>query len=57
MNEMNEILQYLEYKDKKLPLAFTLNVMAALQKEYGSYDAWQKKLISDSGERSEEHTV
>ncbi len=57
MNKMNDILQYLEYKDKKIPLAFTLNVMAAMQKEYGSYEAWQSKLISESGEPDAEALI
>lgn len=50
MNEINEILHYLEDGEKKYPVAFTLNVMATLQKEYGSYDAWRLKLIKDNDE-------
>ena len=39
---MIDKLTYLETETEKYPMAFTLNVMEALQDEYGSLDDWSK---------------
>lgn len=39
---MNEINGEIRYKDRTYKLAFNLNVMQAIQKKYGSIEAWGK---------------
>lgn len=43
-------LQEIEYKDKTYRLAFDLNVMEAIQDEYGSIEAWGKLVEPEDGE-------
>lgn len=43
-------LQEIEYKDKTYKLAFDLNVMEAIQDEFGSIDAWGKLVEPEEGE-------
>ena len=47
---MKSKLQEIEYKDKTYKLAFDLNVMEAIQDEYGSIEAWGKLLEPEDGE-------
>ena len=37
---MIDKINYLETKDEKYPIAFTLNVMEALQEKYGNLNEW-----------------
>ena len=37
---MKTDMKYIETKKEKFPFAYTLNVMEALQSEYGSLDEW-----------------
>ena len=39
-NEMKDFVREIQYKDKTYSLRFNLNVMEAIQEEYGSVDAW-----------------
>lgn len=50
--EMKSKLQEIEYKDKTYKLAFDLNVMEAIQDEYGSIEAWGKLVEPEDGEPS-----
>ena len=43
-------MQEIEYKDKTYKLAFDLNVMEAIQNEYGSIEAWGKLVEPEDGE-------
>ena len=47
---MKSKLQEIEYNDKTYQLAFDLNVMEAIQDEYGSIEAWGKLVEPDEGE-------
>lgn len=47
---MKSKLQEIEYDGKKYKLAFDLNVMEAIQDEYGSIEAWGKLLEPEDGE-------
>ena len=47
---MKSKLQEIEYRDKTYKLAFDLNVMEAIQDEYGSIEAWGKLVEPDDGE-------
>lgn len=47
---MKSKLQEIEYKDKKYKLAFDLNVMEAIQDEFGSIEAWGKLVEPEEGE-------
>lgn len=47
---MKSKLQEIEYKDKTYKLAFDLNVMEAIQDEYGSIEAWGKLVEPEEGE-------
>ena len=40
-NEIKEMSEIFQYKDKEYLLVFNLNVLQAVQEEYGSYDKWQ----------------
>ena len=46
---MKNTMQTLEYKGKKYNLVFNLNVMEAIQDEYGKLDTWTE-LTSGEGE-------
>lgn len=46
---MLDKITYLETKTEKFPMAFTLNVMEAIQDKYGSLDKWSN-LIQDGSE-------
>lgn len=46
---MKSKLQEIEYKDKTYKLAFDLNVMEAIQDEYGSIEAWGKLTEPEDG--------
>ena len=50
-NEMKEFNGKLLYKDKEYKLVFNLNVMEAIQEEYGSLDEWGK--LTDGSEKGE----
>lgn len=47
---MKSKFQEIEYKDKTYKLAFDLNVMEAIQDEYGSIEAWGKLVEPEEGE-------
>lgn len=47
---MKDIKGLLNYKDKQIPFVFTLNVMEALQDEYGSLDKWAELTDGTNGE-------
>lgn len=46
---MKDAMQTIEYKGKTYKLAFDLNVMEAIQEEYGSIDAWGKLTEPEDG--------
>lgn len=46
---MKDKVIYIDYKEKKYPLAFTLNVMESLQDAYGSIDEWSSKIDNKDG--------
>lgn len=47
---MKSKLQEIEYSGKTYRLAFDLNVMEAIQDEYGSIEAWGKLVEPEEGE-------
>lgn len=47
---MKEAMQTIEYRGKAYKLAFDLNVMEAIQDEYGSIEAWGKLTEPEDGE-------
>lgn len=47
---MKSKLQEIEHNGKTYKLAFDLNVMEAIQDEYGSIEAWGKLVEPDEGE-------
>lgn len=47
---MKSKLQEIEYQGKTYKLAFDLNVMEAIQDEYGSIEAWGKLVEPEEGE-------
>lgn len=47
---MKSKLQEIEYDGKKYKLAFDLNVMEAIQDEFGSIEAWGKLVEPEEGE-------
>lgn len=47
---MKSAMQTIDYRGKTYRLAFDLNVMEAIQDEYGSIDAWGKLTETDDGE-------
>lgn len=47
---MKNAAQEIEYKGKTYKLAFDLNVMEAIQDEYGSIEAWGKLTEPEEGE-------
>lgn len=47
---MKSKLQEIEYQEKTYKLAFDLNVMEAIQDEYGSIEAWGKLVEPEEGE-------
>lgn len=47
---MKSAIQTIEYKGKSYKLVFDLNVMEAIQDEYGSIDAWGKLTEPEDGE-------
>lgn len=46
---MKSAIQEIEYKGKSYKLVFDLNVMEAIQDEYGSIDAWGKLTEPEDG--------
>lgn len=46
---MKNTMQTIEYRGKTYKLAFDLNVMEAIQDEYGSIEAWGKLTEPDDG--------
>lgn len=46
---MKSAMQEIEYRGKKYRLVFDLNVMEAIQDEYGSIEAWGKLTEPDDG--------
>ena len=49
---MLDIVKHIHVGDKEYPMAFTLNVMEAIQEKYGSMDKWSETLEPDDGEPS-----
>lgn len=47
---MKDAMQTIEYRGKTYKLAFDLNVMEAIQDEYGSIEAWGKLTEPEDGE-------
>lgn len=47
---MKNAVQTIEYRDKTYKLAFDLNVMEAIQDEFGSIEAWGKLVEPEEGE-------
>ena len=47
---MKDINGELQYKDKIYPLVFNLNVLQAIQEEYGTLDEWGKLTDGSKGE-------
>lgn len=47
---MKDAMQTIEYKGKTYKLVFDLNVMEAIQDEYGSIEAWGKLTEPEDGE-------
>ena len=47
---MKDAVQTIEYKGKTYKLVFDLNVMEAIQDEYGSIEAWGKLTEPEDGE-------
>lgn len=47
---MKDINGELQYKDKIYPLVFNLNIMEAIQEEYGTLDEWGKLTDGSKGE-------
>ena len=47
---MKSAIQEIEYRGKSYRLVFDLNVMEAMQDEYGSIDAWGKLVEPKEGE-------
>lgn len=54
---MKDINAELQYKDKKYKLAFNLNVMQAIQKKYGSIQAWGEITDGQDGEPDVEAVI
>lgn len=52
---MKEQMVYIDYKDKKYPMIFTLNCMETIQEKYGSMEAWMEELgkKDENGEKAE----
>lgn len=46
---MKDAMQTIEYRGKSYKLAFNLNVMEAIQDEYGSIEAWGKLTEPEDG--------
>jgi hypothetical protein len=49
---MIDVIRHINAGDKEYPIAFTLNVMEAIQEKYGSMDEWGKVLQPEDGEPS-----
>ena len=47
---MKDINGKIQYKDKEYPLVFNLNVMEAIQEEYGSLEEWGNMTDGSGGE-------
>ena len=47
---MKDVKGEIQYKDKRYPIVFNLNVMERIQEEYGSLSAWGEKSDGTSGE-------
>ena len=47
---MKDINGKIQYKDKEYPLVFNLNVMEAIQEEYGSLEEWGNMTDGSEGE-------
>jgi len=43
-------LTYIKTKDKKVPIYASINVMAEIQKKYGTLDAWMEQLSGTDDE-------
>ena len=54
---MNDVNVELQYKDKIYKLAFNLNVMQAIQKKYGSIQAWGEITDGQEGEPDVEAVI
>lgn len=46
---MLDIVKHIKVGDKEYPMAFTLNVMEAIQEKYGSLDAWTDIIDPEEG--------
>lgn len=49
---MLDIIKHIKVGDKEYPMAFTLNVMEAIQEKYGTMDKWSDAMESNDGEPS-----
>ena len=47
---MTDVMRTLQLKGKEYPLVFNLNVMEAIQEEYGTMDQWGKLTDGTDGE-------
>ena len=47
---MLDIVKHIKVGDKEYPMAFTLNVMEAIQEKYGSLDAWTDIIDPEEGD-------
>lgn len=47
---MKEVNGKIRYRDRELKIVFNLNVMEAIQEEYGSLEAWGKLTDGEEGE-------
>ena len=47
---MTDVMRTLQLKGKEYPLVFNLNVMEAIQEEYGTLDQWGKLTDGTDGE-------
>lgn len=56
-NEKKEMSGVIEYKGRKYELAFNLNVMQEIQKEYGSLAKWVDKTDTVDGEPNVEAVI
>ena len=50
---MKDISDTLEYKGQKYPIIFNLNVLEAIQEEYGTFSAWLDKIYKDDDDETE----
>lgn len=47
---MKDVMKKVQFNDKEYPIIFNINVMQAMQEEYGSIEAWGNKVEPSNGE-------